>query len=232
ATNGPVAPATRNEPLRIAPPPNFVPPKLPAVKPAFPAGSSSAELTPSPPKQAAKPVPAPAKMPPPDQALQAKPPVTKAPAAKAPVGKVSVTQREAPLDLPPPPLRGGKDFLWPTEGRVGVNYGDRVNGISSSGIRILTRRGSQVVASENGTVVYADFDTRSLGKQVIIRHAEGYMTVYAYLDSFKVRRGSIVHRGQVIGTTGQSVDAKKPELYFSIHKDNDPVNPMRLLAKP
>ena len=152
-------------------------------------------------------------------------PVPVAPAAK-PAAKSA-----AMLDLPPPPLRGGKDFLWPIEGRRSVNFGDRVNGVSSSGIRILTRRGSPVVASENGTVAYADNDSRSLGKQVIIRHAGGFITVYAYLDSFKVRRGTVIHRGQEIGTTGQSIDVKKSELYFAIHKDNEPVDPMKYLAK-
>ena len=166
-----------------------------------------------------------------------KPPAKQPPAAKEPAQQpaketAKPSSAASVMDLPVPPLRGGKDFLWPSEGRVAVQFGQKVNGVSSEGIRILVPRGTPVTTSENGTVVYADIDNRSLGKLIIIRHSDGYQTIYGYLDSFSVKRGDVVHRGQSIGKSGQSVDVKKPELYFGITKDSNPVDPAKLLAKP
>jgi LysM repeat protein len=63
------------------------------------------------------------------------------------------TARAVP-DAAPPPLTGG-GFLWPVSGKVIGGFGVAGNGQRRNGINIAARKGTPVVASEDGVVVYA-----------------------------------------------------------------------------
>ncbi|NTV62180.1 MAG: peptidoglycan DD-metalloendopeptidase family protein [Oscillochloris sp.] len=76
-----------------------------------------------------------------------------------------------------------------------------------------TPRGSDVVASRNGQVIYVKGDSTRGGCSesyindanfIRIRHLDGTDTLYVHLDSVFVRNGETVQRGQVIGRSGQT----------------------------
>lgn len=73
--------------------------------------------------------------------------------------------------------------------------------------------GEGVHAMANGEVVYAGDGIRQYGNMVVIRHDNGYLTVYAHNDSLQVKEGQRVKKGQLIATLGQTGTAKKPELF-------------------
>ncbi|MFT3695717.1 MAG: M23 family metallopeptidase [Kofleriaceae bacterium] len=60
--------------------------------------------------------------------------------------------------------------------------------------------GISALAAAPGTVSFADMT--GMGNSVIIQHAIGWATYYTHLSSLAVKRGDVVHAGQVLGTIG------------------------------
>ena len=64
-----------------------------------------------------------------------------------------------------------------------------------------------------------------------MQHSDGWMTVYAHMDSMTVRRGTKVAVGQKIGTVGETGKVDKPQLHFEIRKGTKAYNPSSYLKK-
>ena len=62
------------------------------------------------------------------------------------------------------------------------------------------RIGTPIVASGNGTVIKAEWDS-GYGRRIEIQHANGYVTAYSHQSRFAagIRPGAQVRQGQVIG---------------------------------
>jgi murein DD-endopeptidase MepM/ murein hydrolase activator NlpD len=63
-------------------------------------------------------------------------------------------------------------------------------------------------------VAFAGWDASGFGNLIVIDHGGGVRTRYAHLSRFRVRRGTWVPRGQVIGRVGASGRATGPHLHF------------------
>ncbi len=127
--------------------------------------------------------------------------------------------------------RSSSKFSWPVRGKILSGYGSKTNGLFNDGINIKASRGAPVLAAENGFVAYAGNEVKGMGNLVIIQHADGWMTVYAHMDSMNVRRGSTVLVGQKIGTVGTSGKVDQPQLHFEIRKGTRAYNPISYLKK-
>jgi murein DD-endopeptidase MepM/ murein hydrolase activator NlpD len=68
-----------------------------------------------------------------------------------------------------------------------------------------------------------------MGNLLIIQHAGGWMTVYAHLNDFIVKRGDRVAAGQKIGTVGTTGKVSEPQLHFEIRKGSKAYDPKREL---
>lgn len=121
-------------------------------------------------------------------------------------------------------------FRWPAKGRVISGFGARGTGGANDGINIALPEGTPVRAAEGGTVVHADDALKGYGKLVLIRHPNGFVSVYAHNGELKVKRGESVKRGQVIAASGQSGNVTAPQLHFEIRKGATPVDPMKQLG--
>ena len=80
-------------------------------------------------------------------------------------------------------------------------------------------------------VAYAGNEVKGMGNLVIIQHSDGWMTVYAHMDSMNVRRGVRVQVGQQIGVVGETGKVDKPQLHFEIRKGTKAYNPSTYLKK-
>ncbi|MFQ5896531.1 MAG: M23 family metallopeptidase, partial [Nitrospinota bacterium] len=67
------------------------------------------------------------------------------------------------------------------------------------------------------------------GRTVIIRHLEGFHTVYAHNRELLVRKGEKVVRGQSIARSGQTGRATGPHLHFEIRRRVTPRDPLFFL---
>lgn len=133
--------------------------------------------------------------------------------------------------LPKISARSNSKFSWPVRGKILSGYGAKNNGLFNDGINISAARGTVVKAAENGVVAYAGNEVKGMGNLIIIQHSDGWMTVYAHLDSMSVRRGTKVSVGQQIGKIGQTGKVDAPQLHFEIRKGTKAYNPTQYLKK-
>ena len=100
------------------------------------------------------------------------------------------------------------------------------------GIDFAAPKGTPVLASANGSVVAAGWNG-GFGNFVKLKHGNGYQTSYGHLSRIRVRRGSKVSQGQVIGHVGSTGLATGPHLDYRVQ---DPrgryLNPRKRVAWP
>ncbi len=118
-------------------------------------------------------------------------------------------------------------FIRPVEGRVTSPFGPRW-GSHHDGIDYAASVGTPVKAAGGGRVVHVGY-SGGYGRTVIIEHQEGMRTLYAHLNSYDVRVGERVNRGQTIARTGNSGRSTGPHLHFEVRVNGRPVNPENYL---
>lgn len=133
--------------------------------------------------------------------------------------------------LPKISARSSSQFSWPVRGKILSAYGAKSSGLFNDGINIGVSRGTAVKAAENGVVAYAGNEVKGMGNLIIIQHSDGWMTVYAHMDSIVVRRGNKVSVGQKIGTVGETGKVDSPQLHFEVRKGTKAYNPSNYLRK-
>lgn len=88
--------------------------------------------------------------------------------------------------------------------------------------------GTPVYATGDGKVVETSGSARSrvgYGLMVKVDHGYGYETLYAHLNSFNVKVGKEVKRGEIIGYIGNSGGSTAPHLHYEVHRNGSAVNP-------
>ncbi len=102
-----------------------------------------------------------------------------------------------------------------------------------NGVDIAAEAGTQVCAAADGTV-YTVYDDDTMGKTVVIRHTDGYVTKYASLaEEVSVTPGQQVKMGQVIGCVGQTAlleSAIGDHVHFSVTCNDEVVDPQAFLS--
>jgi lipoprotein NlpD len=116
------------------------------------------------------------------------------------------------------------DFIWPVRGRVLAPFSEP----NSKGVDISGKIGDPVVAAAQGKVMYTGTGIRGYGKLIVIKHDNGFNSVYAHNREILVKEGQSVNRGQKIAELGDS-DSDAPKLHFEIRKSGKPVDPLRYL---
>ncbi|MEM6780916.1 MAG: LysM peptidoglycan-binding domain-containing M23 family metallopeptidase [Pseudomonadota bacterium] len=146
------------------------------------------------------------------------------PGMKPKVQQASTSTRAALPDKVPARSGNGK-FMWPVDGKVISTYGPKADGLHNDGINIKVPKGTPVRAAENGVVVYAGNELEGYGNLVLIRHEDRWMTAYAHLDKFLIKKGETVRRGQSIGTVGSTGQVDSSQLHFEIRRGTEAKNP-------
>ena len=154
--------------------------------------------------------------------------MTAAPTAPT-IGTAPVIRSNSAVRLPTLDARAGSFFAWPIRGNIISDFGPKKNGLTNDGINIAAPQGTDVQAAENGVVAYAGNELKGMGNLLIIQHSGGWMTVYAHLDSFIVRRGDKVRIGQKVGTVGKTGKVDESQLHFEIRKGSKAYDPKKQL---
>lgn len=125
---------------------------------------------------------------------------------------------------------GSGNFIWPinSAGRFITQYFTWVTKYyKHTGIDMDWRNGTDIIASDGGTVVAASYGWGGgYGTHIIIDHGNGYQTLYAHLSRIDVAQGARVEKGQhiaVMGTTGISTGV---HLHFEIRQGGVAINPL------
>ena len=108
-------------------------------------------------------------------------------------------------------------FMRPVSGTIIRSYKKGVN----EGIDIGAPEGAAVLAADVGTVAAITKDTKGVAI-VVIKHADGLLTVYTNVDDLLVKKGDAVTRGQEIAKVRAGTPAF---LHFEVRKGLESVDP-------
>ena len=116
------------------------------------------------------------------------------------------------------------DFIWPLEGIIARGF-KRSGPIQYSGIDILSPEGTPIIAAAAGSVIYNGDHMAGYGNMIIIKHTNGFSSVYANNQVNMVKIGDNVAQGDVIAKVGNTGNYSEPHLHFEIRKEKKSVNP-------
>jgi murein DD-endopeptidase MepM/ murein hydrolase activator NlpD len=93
--------------------------------------------------------------------------------------------------------------------------------------------GTRVRVTADGRVTFVG-RKGGYGNVIIVRHPNGYETLYAHLSGFSrgLHQGERVVQGEVIGFVGSTGLATGPHLHYEFHVNGVYQNPMRLAMPP
>ncbi|MGV6846113.1 MAG: M23 family metallopeptidase [Lutibacter sp.] len=115
--------------------------------------------------------------------------------------------------------------------RMASGYGWRTDPFTKArkkhyGMDFSAPIGTPVFATGDGIVKRADQRASGFGKHIEINHGFGYITLYAHLSKYNVRKGQHVKRGDLIGFVGTTGHSSGPHLHYEVHKNGVKVNPI------
>ncbi len=134
----------------------------------------------------------------------------------------------SPRPLPELPTQPSPDWIWPTGGTIGVEFGAKPG--TGTGVLIDGSPGQPIHAAAAGQVVYAGDGLIGYGKLIILKHNETYLSAYGYSASLLVSEGDGIRQGQQIATMGEG-PGRKPRLHFEIRRNGQPVDPRQFLPR-
>ena len=122
-------------------------------------------------------------------------------------------------------------FIWPVPSskKVSSRFGMR-KGRHHDGVDIPAVTGSHIVASAKGKVIISGV-MRGYGNVVVIKHDNGFHTVYAHNSKNFVSKGQKVSQGEVIAKVGSTGRSTGPHLHFEVRRRNKVANPAKYLAR-
>jgi murein DD-endopeptidase MepM/ murein hydrolase activator NlpD len=103
-----------------------------------------------------------------------------------PVAEIAKANAKAEDALKAPESTALPLFHWPVQGRIIASFGSLLDGGRNDGINLAVPEGSPVKAAEDGIVSYAGNGFKGHGNLVLIRHSNGYFTVYAHAKELLV----------------------------------------------
>ncbi len=128
----------------------------------------------------------------------------------------------APLGDAQVATAGRGRFVVPLRGELISGFGAKGPGQRNDGVNIAAAQGTTVKAAAGGEVAYAGSAIPGFGNLVLIKHAGGWVTAYAHLDTIAVKMRSTVAQGEAVGTVGQSGGVERPQLHFEIRYPPEP----------
>lgn len=126
---------------------------------------------------------------------------------------------------------GNGRFIWPVPNhyKVSSNFGPRGHR-HHDGIDIPAPKGTPIVATDSGVVIYSDNGIRGYGNMIVLAHPDDVFTVYAHNRKNLVDKGEKVRKGEKIAEVGNTGRSTGPHLHFEIRVKNQVRNPGRYLS--
>lgn len=131
-----------------------------------------------------------------------------------------------------------EEFSFPLESGdkiyITSEYGERFHPIKKKkifhrGVDIAAPLGTPIHAIADGTVSKVNLSFKNgkgYGRFVIVDHQNGFGSLYSQMDSYVVKEGQKVKKGDVLGAIGSSGMSTGPHLHFELKKDGKNVNPL------
>lgn len=133
------------------------------------------------------------------------------------------------------PVKQNMKFAWPVDRvRISSSYGRRRNPFDHSriefhkGLDLSGPLGTPIKASRAGKVIFSGAKS-GYGNTIIIRHEDGFMSIYAHSQINLVKLGQLVSQGQVIAKMGNTGRSTGSHVHFEIRQYTKVMNPIAFL---
>lgn len=115
--------------------------------------------------------------------------------------------------------------------RLASGYGMRTHPIYKvkkmhTGIDFAAPIGTPIYATADGEVITVHLRFSGYGKTIEIDHGFGFVTRYAHLHDFNVKKGQYVKRGELIGYVGNTGLSTAPHLHYEVLLNKKHINPV------
>ncbi len=115
--------------------------------------------------------------------------------------------------------------------QISSGFGMRIDPIYKTarmhwGLDFTADEGTNVYSTGNGIVKDLEQNAWGYGNCVLIDHGFGYVSRYAHLSAFKVKKGDKITRGQLIGLVGSTGKSTAPHLHYEIEKNGVKIDPI------
>jgi lipoprotein NlpD len=117
---------------------------------------------------------------------------------------------------------GGVNWTWPTDLPIAQPFTE-----ARKGVDFLGTAGQPVRAAANGVASYLGNSLRGYGQMVVIKHDQGFISVYANNSKILVKEGQKIEKGQKIAETGHA-DGSDLALHFELRQQGKPLDPSSL----
>jgi murein DD-endopeptidase MepM/ murein hydrolase activator NlpD len=129
-----------------------------------------------------------------------------------------------------------KMMISPVSGKLTSGYGWREDPVKPvpgekrfhRGADFIGKMGDPIKAAMKGTVQHID-NNPNLGNFIILKHDDGYQTLYAHLSAFTVKVGEAVKQGQEIGKVGNTGYTTGPHLHLEAFRNGNRIDPLDLI---
>ncbi|MEP6927915.1 MAG: M23 family metallopeptidase [Ginsengibacter sp.] len=123
----------------------------------------------------------------------------------------------------------------PFQGSITSRFGSRENPFDGSGIEthkgldIRAPFGAPVKAMAKGEVEFAGL-RGGFGNCIMVKHGNGFETLYGHLSKILVNVGQQITIGQQIGNIGSTGRSTGPHLHYEVHHNGQKINPESFLT--
>lgn len=124
---------------------------------------------------------------------------------------------------------------YPYPGTITSTFGHRENPFSGEGVEthkgvdIRAALGSPVKAMARGEVEFAGL-RGGFGNCIMLKHGNGFETLYGHLSKILVSVGEKIEIGQQIGNVGSTGRSTGPHLHYEVHKNGEKIDPKNFLT--
>lgn len=123
------------------------------------------------------------------------------------------------------------NFIHPVDNYLNISsgYGIRKDPFTGKlkphkGIDYKIPLNTPVKASESGKIVFAG-KKEGYGNHIIISHPNNFYTLYAHLNTIKIKNNDNVLKGDTIGYSGDSGRSTGAHLHFEIRINKESIDP-------
>ena len=130
---------------------------------------------------------------------------------------------------------GASVMIMPVNGTITSNFGEREKpseaGVNElhTGLDIAGDEGTPIKAALDGIVSKLE-ENNTLGRAVIIKHANGIETLYGHCSEILVTENDTVRQGDYIAKIGHTGNATAPHIHFEVLINGKPVDPLSVIG--
>lgn len=124
---------------------------------------------------------------------------------------------------------------YPYYGHITSTFGHRENPFNGRGVEthqgldIRAPMGAPVKSMAKGKVIFAG-RRGGYGNCIVLRHGNGFETLYGHLSRILVHSGQNIDIGQKIGKVGSTGRSTGPHLHYEVHRYGKRINPQSFLT--